>query len=75
MGNRYGPVDATSVAAPIISGVVALMKSIDPALDALRIKNILQSTGFKMPVESACNCRVDVYNIMNILLDKSNKYN
>ena len=44
-GNRYACMDGTSQAAPIISGVVGLMKSINPNLSNKDIISILQKSG------------------------------
>jgi subtilisin family serine protease len=43
--NQYESMPGTSMAAPIISGVVALMKSIDPDITNQEIKDIFQETG------------------------------
>lgn len=44
-GNKYQCADGTSMAAPIVSGAVALMKSVNPNLEAQDIIRILQKTG------------------------------
>ncbi|NPA65404.1 MAG: S8 family serine peptidase [Epsilonproteobacteria bacterium] len=43
--NDYTYFAGTSAAAPEVSGVIALLKSINPSLSPLRIKEILQRTG------------------------------
>ena len=40
----YGMAGAVSAAAPIVTGIVALMLEIDPTLDAVSVKKILQET-------------------------------
>ena len=45
--NRYGYMDGTSMAAPIVAGGVGLMKSINPSLTVPEIITILQSTALK----------------------------
>ena len=40
----YGMAGAVSAAAPIVTGIVALMLEVDPSLDALSVKRILQET-------------------------------
>jgi subtilisin family serine protease len=47
--NQYDGWDGTSFSAPIITGVVALMKSINKDLTTEQIINILQSTGKSIP--------------------------
>jgi len=43
-GGLYGAASAVSAAAPIVTGVLALMLEIDPSLDAADAKDILQRT-------------------------------
>ena len=40
----YGMAGAVSAAAPIVTGIIALMLGVDPTLDALTVKRILQET-------------------------------
>ncbi len=49
--SKMGPMDGTSMAAPIVTGAVALMKSINPSFSNKEILEILQNTG--IPVVSA----------------------
>lgn len=44
-GNAYGFCPGTSMAAPIVAGAVALMKSVNPNLTNAQIINILDKTG------------------------------
>ena len=43
-GGLYGTAGAVSAAAPIVAGIIALMLEVDPTLDALTVKRILQGT-------------------------------
>ena len=43
--NEFVAMSGTSMAAPIVSGAVALMKSLDPSITTKRIIQILQATG------------------------------
>ena len=43
-GGLYGGAGAVSAAAPIVTGIIALMLEVDPTLDALSVKRILQET-------------------------------
>ena len=43
-GGLYGMAGAVSAAAPIVTGIIALMLDVDPTLDALSVKKILQET-------------------------------
>lgn len=61
-GNKYGNLSGTSMATPLVSGMVALMiaeASVDNRqLSPAAIKAILQATGTKVEIETACNCRI-----------------
>lgn len=48
-GNAYGMCSGTSMAAPIVTGAVALMKSVNPNLTNAQIIDILKRTGKPMP--------------------------
>jgi len=56
---KFGNLSGTSMATPLVSGLVALMLSHNKALTAPQAKAILQSTGAKVAIETACECRVD----------------
>ena len=43
-GGLYGMAGAVSAAAPVVTGIVALMLEVDPTLDAGSVKRILQET-------------------------------
>ena len=43
-GGLYGMAGAVSAAAPVVTGIIALMLEADPALDAVSVKRILQET-------------------------------
>jgi len=49
-GAKIGPMDGTSMAAPVVSGAVALMKSVNPSFTNKEILEILQNTG--IPITS-----------------------
>lgn len=46
-GGRYAAFDGTSMAAPHVSGLVAVMRSLDPSLTTEKAYNILNKTGMK----------------------------
>ncbi len=62
-GNKYGKLSGTSMATPLVAGLVALMKAEADAnglsLDGQQMRSILQTTGAKVAIETACDCRVD----------------
>ena len=43
-GGLYGMAGAVSAAAPVVTGIIALMLDVDPTLDAVSVKRILQET-------------------------------
>lgn len=49
-GNRFRFLDGTSMAAPMVTGGVALIKSVNPAMSFSEIVNLLETTG--IPVNS-----------------------
>lgn len=49
-GNKFGFLDGTSMAAPIVTGGIALIKSVNPGITFDQVVNLLQSTG--LPVNS-----------------------
>ncbi|MFP5519963.1 MAG: S8 family serine peptidase [Bdellovibrionia bacterium] len=69
-GNKYGNLSGTSMATPLVSGLAALLKSQDPSLTGAQIRAIMQSTGAKVSIETACNCRVDAFNAVDAVLSK-----
>jgi thermitase len=59
--NKYGELDGTSMATPLVAGLVALVKAQDPTLTGAQIRALLQTTGAQVKIQTACNCRVDAF--------------
>lgn len=57
--DKYGNLSGTSMATPLVSGLVALMLSHNPNLKPTEVKALLQASGTKVDIQTACNCRVD----------------
>lgn len=68
--NKYGDLSGTSMATPLVSGLVAFLKSQDSSLTGSQIRAILQTTGAKVSIQTACNCRVDAFNAVDAVLSK-----
>ncbi|UOF01474.1 S8 family serine peptidase [Bdellovibrio reynosensis] len=68
--NKYGNLSGTSMATPLVSGLVALMKAQDPSLTGAQVRAILQTTGAKVSIETACNCRVDAFGAVDTVMSK-----
>lgn len=69
-GNKYGNLSGTSMATPLVAGLVALMKSQDSSLTGAQIRAILQTTGAKVSIQTACNCRVDAFGAVDAVMSK-----
>lgn len=67
---KYGNLSGTSMATPLVSGLVALMKSQDMSLTGAQARAILQTTGAKVSIESACDCRVDALGAVDAVISK-----
>lgn len=68
--SKYGNLSGTSMATPLVSGLVALMKAQDKSLTGAQIRAILQTTGAKVAIETACNCRVDAFEAVDAVMSK-----
>ncbi len=70
-GNKYQNLSGTSMATPLVSGLVALLKAQDASLTGEQIRSILQTTGAKVGIETACNCRIDALGAVTAVQDKA----
>lgn len=68
--NRYGSLSGTSMAAPLVSGLVALIRSLTDELTPAQIRSLLQATGSRVNIETACDCRVDALNAVETVLNR-----
>lgn len=69
-GDKYANLSGTSMATPLVAGMVAFMKAQDASLTGAEIRSLLQTTGAKVQIETACNCRVDAFAAVDTLLSK-----
>jgi thermitase len=58
-GNKYDNLSGTSMATPLVSGMVAFLLAQDSSLTGAEVRSLLQTTGAKVSIETACDCRVD----------------
>lgn len=66
--NNFEDFYGTSAAAPQVSGAAALLLAYKPGLSPAQVKNILMSTGTKVPgLAVACGCIVNVLNALKAL--------
>ena len=67
LGGNYAPKDGTSMATPHVSGVAALIKAVNPSLNAQQIKTIILSTVDVKPSligKVATGGRLNAYNAL-----------
>jgi thermitase len=57
--NKYHELSGTSMATPLVSGLVALLKAQNPSLTGMQVRSLIQQESTKVAIETACNCRVD----------------
>jgi len=69
-GDKYGNLSGTSMATPLVAGLVAFLKAQDATLTGAEVKALLQSTGAKVSIATACNCRIDALAATETLLAK-----
>lgn len=69
-GDKYSNMSGTSMATPLVAGLVAFLKAQDASLTGAEIKALLQTTGAKVDINTACNCRVDAFAAVDTLLAK-----
>lgn len=67
---KFGNLDGTSMATPLVAGMVAFLKAQDASLTGAEVRSLLQATGAKVNIETACNCRVDAFAAVDMLLGK-----
>jgi thermitase len=64
----YSKLSGTSMATPLVAGLVALMKSqAKGALTGAQARSLLQSTGAQVAIETACMCRIDAAGALDAL--------
>ncbi|MEZ0393301.1 MAG: S8 family serine peptidase [Pseudobdellovibrionaceae bacterium] len=68
--NKYGNLSGTSMATPLVAGLVAFAKAQDPSLSPTQIRSLLQATGAASTVATACDCRVDALGVVEAIQAK-----
>ena len=68
--NKYQNLSGTSMATPLVSGLVALLLAQDISLTGREVRSLIQSSAAKVNIETACDCRVDAAAAVQNLRDK-----
>ena len=69
-GDKYDNLSGTSMATPLVAGLVAFLKAQDPKLTGAEVRSLLQMTGAKVKIQTACNCRIDALSAVDTLLSQ-----
>ena len=69
---KYKALTGTSMATPLVAGLAALMKAVNPKLTAVEIRDVLQETGEKADMDNACNCRIDALRAIEKAMELKN---
>jgi thermitase len=67
---KYDDMSGTSMATPLVSGLVAFLKAQDPSLTGAQVKAILQTTGASVSISTQCECRIDALAATEMVVDK-----
>jgi thermitase len=68
---KYGELSGTSMATPLVAGLVGFIRAQDPSLTPLEIKALLQASGDKVGIAVACDCRVNAFTAVDMVLSKA----
>lgn len=68
--DKYGNLSGTSMATPLVAGLVAFLKAQDPSLTPTQLRSLLQTTGTKVSIETKCDCRVDAFAAAEQIMNK-----
>jgi thermitase len=68
---RYRSLSGTSMAAPFVSGLSALLKSIDGSLRPDEIRAVLQASGDSIEINNQCRCRVNSLAAATMVADRA----
>jgi len=66
-GDKYGNLSGTSMATPLVAGLVALVKAQDANLTPMEIRAVLQATGDKVSIQTQCDCRINAANAIDAI--------
>jgi len=68
---KYSKLSGTSMATPMVAGLAAILqseaKAAGNALTGPELRSLMQMTGTKVAIETACDCRIDANGAVNAL--------
>jgi thermitase len=72
---NYSKLSGTSMATPMVAGLAAVLQSEAKAagnpLSGPELRSLMQATGAKVAIETACNCRIDANAAVNALANNA----
>jgi len=69
-GGKYEKMSGTSMATPLVAGLIAFLKAQDSTLTGPQVTAILQTTGANVGIQTQCNCRIDALAATEMIVDK-----
>jgi len=69
-GGKYQKMSGTSMATPLVAGLIAFLKAQDSSLTGPQVTAILQTTGANVSIQTQCNCRIDALAATEMIVDK-----
>jgi thermitase len=69
--NKYGALRGTSMAAPLVSGLVALIKASDMSLKPSEIRSVLQAAGDTVSISNQANTRINAGKALEMVTNKT----
>ena len=72
-GNKYASFNGTSMATPYVSGLIGLMRSLDPGLTSKQAFRILHSTGKDTNTPRTTGQLIQPYEAVKVLLEEGSK--
>jgi thermitase len=69
--DKYGNLSGTSMATPLVAGMVAFLKAQDSSLNAVQMRSLVQASGVQTAIQTACDCRVDAFQAVDTIKNKT----
>ena len=69
-GNEYGPKSGTSMATPVVSGILGIMRALNPEITASQAYNILKETGVDLKDSDKVGLMVNADEAIKVVLEQ-----